>query len=42
MLTVLGFDKFHNARAIEVEGNKEEIEMMLEEDGWTGLVFLEK
>lgn len=42
MITILGFDKYHNARAIEVEGSKEEIQKLLEEQGWTNLVFLEE
>lgn len=42
MTTVLGFDTEHTARAVEIESdNKEQIQEMLESQGWTNLVFLE-
>jgi hypothetical protein len=42
MLTVLGFDDTHTARAVEIAGNQEEIQLKLENMGWTNLVFLQK
>lgn len=42
MTTVLGFDVNHTARAVEVESDdKEQVQEMLESEGWTNLVFLE-
>lgn len=41
MITVLGFDRYKNARAIEIEGSVEEIQRILEDAGWTGLIILE-
>ena len=40
MITVLGFDQFGNARAVEVVGSKEEIQQLLESEGWTDLILL--
>lgn len=40
MITVLGFDRYKNARAIEIEGSVEEAKKILEDAGWTNLVFL--
>lgn len=43
MVTVLGIDEQHNARAVEMkDGDREKIEKELKEGGWTNLVFLEK
>lgn len=39
MITVLGFDQYGNARAIEVKGNKDEVKRILEGAGWTNLIF---
>ena len=42
MVTVLGFDNEHTARAVSVMNtNKEEVQEMLESEGWTGIVFFE-
>lgn len=42
MTTVLGFDVDHTARAVQVENdNKEQVQELLESQGWTNLVFLE-
>ena len=43
MIIVMGFDKNHKARAIEVEDtNREKIEEMLKIKGWTNLIFFER
>ena len=42
MTTVLGFDMEHTARAVEVDSDDmEQVQVMLESEGWTNLVFLE-
>lgn len=43
MITVLGFDAEYNARAVEIkEANQEEVKKILEEQGWTSLIFINK
>ncbi|MGG0667766.1 hypothetical protein ABE073_04470 [Lederbergia citrisecunda] len=42
MITVLGFDHYGNARAVEAKGNKEEVKLILEGKGWTNLIIVEE
>lgn len=42
-MIVLGIDKNHNSKAVEILGkSKEEIQKMLEEEGWNNITFLRK